>query len=378
MANRYADLDGVPPIPLPPSAINYPYLHKAFANVLGGVSNAKCLLVGDSVLFGYAGSGNQPTMGRGPALNLVTVLQGLTGANTAIGLAVPKVNGSIGNDARWTVGTGWQLNAGVGASSWGGLATGYIGTVAASGNLVYTPGTNCDTFDIYYLKNAGTGSVNAQATGGSSTPINMVNASRSIGKTTVTAASLATNNTLTFSTVATGNVQIIGVEAYDSTRKQWLIGNGSAVGATAAGWIGGAGVAGNDPRSAITAYAPDFSIISLGINDAFLTYTNAQYQANMTSLIATCKASGDVLLMSPSPCQNAPDNRLAGCASYVAPMADFARANGVAFYDHFTSWGGLNAFNVLNPLGFYTDNYHPALGGYYDMGRSLAACMADL
>ena len=259
------------PFPYVPNTAAQGSLHKILALADGGVAgDQKLLLVGDSAIcYGYAGTGVQSTAGRGIAIALAKYLSGL-GIPAQVGLAKQKENGGLGTDARQVLGSGWSQAGGLGNSSWGGEASGSIGAVAAAGTFVYTPGTVCDSFDIYFLVNPSQGSVIATPTGG--TPVTCVgNGSRAIGKVTATAAARNATNTLTFATVTGNPVQIIGVEAWDSTTPTLRIGVAGAIGATAATWNTGAGILGNNPAACVLAYAPNYVLLCLGINDAFLT-----------------------------------------------------------------------------------------------------------
>jgi lysophospholipase L1-like esterase len=359
-----------------PNTYGQNLLHRAIAQMEAGVTpDRKVLLVGDSVWYGYAGTGTQPTAGRGPALAMAKYLSGL-GIPAQVGLSKLKENGGLGNDARWVLGTGWGIAGGLANSSWGGQASGAIAAAGAAGTAVYTPGTTCDSFDIYFLVNANQGSVLATATGGTPTACNGTSGgARSIGKVTVTAAARNATNTLTFATVTTNPVQIIGVEAFDSTTPTLRIGDGGAIGATAASWNAGVGIIGNNPASCVAAYAPDFVVLNSGINDAFLTFTTAQFIANMGTLISQYLALGAGVMVLP-PVPSAPgDARLPGETSYASALPGLCAGLGATYVDTFNAWGGVNAYNTLNPLGYYADTFHPSVMGYSDLGRVIAAAM---
>jgi hypothetical protein len=240
---------------------------------------------------------------------------------------------------------------------------------------VFTPtsGDTYDTYDIYYLKFPGFGTVNATVTGGAATPINTA-AAAGVGKVTVTGTA-AVNQVLTFSTVTVGQVVIFGVEPSLSTAKRLRIGNAGVTAASSASWIvPSAPNAGFGPLDCIAAYAADVAIIMLGINDVNSGVSLPQYLANLGVIANACAfANGcDIFLATEQPCQNGACNE-AQLSSYFAALQSWATGKGYGFIDIFTAWGGVNGYNNLQPLGYYFDFIHPSQNiGYPDHGRFFA------
>jgi lysophospholipase L1-like esterase len=335
---------------------NFTHWRKAVAGVRAGLANAKVLCVGDSTTWGVLSGAANP-----PAASYPAVLTNLLNSYVAPavgGLVIPPSNLSgTDNDSRWVFGTGWAKNS----NAWGTGAA-IKGSLGATGSLTFTPGINCDTFEIYYLAVAGQGTVNISVDGGAATPIN-TNASSACRKITVTAAA-GSAHVLTFSTVTVNDVFIAGVDAYLSTSKTIRVGNAGVPSSTTAGWDQDGGYGG---AACIKGYAPDLTIISLGINDASASVTEATWQANMQTIITAALASGDVILASPVP-SNSTGGNPALEATYQGASLAFAQSNSIGYFDLFSRFG---SWATMNGLGMMGDNLHPNGLGYADFAAGV-------
>jgi lysophospholipase L1-like esterase len=348
-----------------------PGLHfrKMLASVRSGDSDCKVLCVGDSTTFGQnANDRTQPY----PAQVASLLNSGFIPA--ARGLTVPpsfKLNGagSVDPFGRWTAGTGWTVAA-IGF----GQNAAFTAAAAASGTLVFADsGVNADGFDIYYAKTPTlSAALKITATGGATATVNC-QGTQGIYKTTVMAGSAATTNTVTFdnSTGAAG-VYILGVEPVLSTAKRVRVGNAGVSSSTSTDWATDTGAWRS--LSAIKAYAPDLSIISLGINDAAASFSASAYQANLQALIAACQVSGDVLLLSPVPSQSANGVGPNGLQiSYGGVLAGLGYP-----FASMDSRFGIPGSDVLTNAGMQNTVYHPNDLGYADIGQWVAGLLMSL
>lgn len=355
-----------------PSAGKAPQLHLALSSVLSALAGDKKLgIVGDSISAGYNGPNG---IGYSAAIAEQMVAAGIP---SALGLAVPTNPNAPAADARWAVGSGWALGAVGQHGIWGGNGTAYVGNSGAAGNLVFTPtaGATYDTYDIYYLTAPSFGAFHGQIAGGASTPINTAVAN-GIGKTTVTGTA-ALNAALTLSGITVAQIAIIGVEPSLSTLAKLRIGNAGVNGASTADWVNTAAGAGFGPLDAIKKYAANVWIIMLGGNDLNQGLTWAQTSANLTTIAAACKAApADVIIASWNPSQQA--GVALGEPGFMANLATFAGANGFPYIDLWDSWGGIAAYNELQPLGYYLDTAHATPLGYTDIGRVIADSLVSI
>jgi len=349
----------------------YPSLHRAIADVVGTGVDRKLLLVGDSTTYGYEG-----LIGLGPA-GMLTKLLIAAGIPAALGLVIPPGDlGAAVNDTRWGVGTGWS-NPG-GAQGWGSAATVWAaGGSTAADSLTFTPsgGYSYDTFDIYFVGNTLTGNVSVNVDGGTATVIDTTLGTNGLGKTTITCPA-ATNHVVNFG-LTTTYTYILGVEGYLSTTPKLRVAN-AGVDSTATGnWNG---TAGNwSGLNCIEQYAPDVTIIDLGINDADTSVTLATYLTNLLAIVTAAKLSGDVIIASPNPINPTETGNPGLLTSYVSALAGFCSTNDCGFLDLYNRWGGQNAWNVLDPLGWYYDNLHPSAAiGYPDIARAELAALVSL
>lgn len=331
---------------------------RAKARVRTSTADAKVLCVGDSTTagIGVVDGTTQGVTGAYPAQ--LAALLSASGLSAARGLGIPAPAGL--SDARWTLGTGWSPQTSL---AWAGTAD-YAFSGGTFGNLVYADaGVLADRFDVYYLTGGGLGNITVTATGGSGT-VQSTNAASGMGKVTVSAASAATTNTVTITPSAA--VHIFAVEPWLSTAKRVRVGNAGVGSATATAWASD----GVDPvwnsQSCIKAYAPDLTIISLGLNDAGSNDSAATYLGHVAPLITAAQVSGDVLLLPPMP----PASSMGG--TYVSLIADYTaglRGLGLPVVDLAGRWVSGDA---VQTLGLYWDARHPNAVGYSDLAQLLA------
>ena len=266
-----------------------PIWRTKLSNVFNGAGDARILFIGDSTTWG-AYSAAYPanaTSSGWPALMSRMMPASLPASNAS---ATPQAAGTT--DSRVTLaGAFTQSNLAAGFAHW-------CYTVNGTGTLtVFTPrdGVIYDSFTIYTQGGQGGGTISATATGGTTTNI-VQPYSNNVVKTTVTAGSAGTSNAVTLSWVSGTSVQVIGIEAFSSTTRRIRFSNAGFSGSTSGVWTDA-----NTSLSAIKAWAPDLTIIMLGINDAQSNIPPATYQANIQTIITNAKLSGDVVVMTVVP-----------------------------------------------------------------------------
>lgn len=348
-----------------PSVLQFPHLHQALSGPRNGVSgDRKILLVGDSTTYGYGGG-----IGGLGGVGIVNALaKGLTarGIPAAPGLSIPNCPAAPGPDPRWIAGTGWSQ---VSAEPWsfGGLDPTWFATGAGHNTLSFTPGGGYtyDTFDIWYIVNTGLGSFKAAIDGGAQTTIT-TSGPGAITKTTITATA-GISHVVNFGDI-TGSVLIVAVEPSLSTQPTLRIGNAGVSTSTSGEWVVTTGNAGFGPLDAIAAYAPDVTIINLEINDAENNISVSTHLANITTIAAIAKFSGDVLVQSAFPSQQIGTYNQE--VAYTEALPALCAANGYKFIDMFNHMGGAGAYAALNGI-FYFDNLHPNGIGYGEMAGAI-------
>ena len=226
-----------------------------------------------------------------------------------------------------------------------------------AGTSTFTPGYNCDTFDVYYI-DYGNGAAQVSIDAGAATALTGTS-TNTIKKITLTAAA-ASNHVLNFATITANTVFIVCVDAYLSTTKQVRVANAGVSGSGATHWA--TANPNYSPADCIKAWAPDLSIIMLGINDAGGARTAAQFHTDMLVTINAAKTSGDVVICSVIPSQDGPTNTLE--AAYQADMKAYAAANNIGFLDIYARFG---SYATANTAGLMANTLHPNGPGYADV-----------
>ena len=338
-----------------------PKWRKAMARVRTGQGSAKILCIGDSTTAGTA-----PPLTSATAHNRAypTWLAGILNASipASRGLSIPAANGSSDTNDLWTLGTGWAKNG-------QGFATNssYLAGSGATGALVFAePAVNANRFDVYYVTSAGGGTIAVTATG-SSAVTQSCNAAIGIGKITVSAAAAATTNTVSI-TNTIGNSWIVGIEPWLSTSPNLVrVANAGEGGSKLVGFWNLAGASGT--AGMLTAYAPDLTIISLGINDSTISTTEVAYRAAMTTLLGYVSAAGSDVIVLPPVFQNA--TTFPTPAALQAQYAAGLKARGIPYFDLNERNGG---FAGANAAGFMcADATHMEAIGYADLAQFIAS-----
>lgn len=339
------------------SALNLPRFLAKLAAVRAGSSDMRILCAGDSTTFGVGATfvtGSWVT-------TLVSRLATL--APTAYGLAA--VQNTAAQDTRWTTGSGWAASTAHGFGGDGNsTCTAWFAVSGTSGNLTFAETrSSSDTYDVYYVRNSGFGTITVTATGGSPV-VQSTAGTLGVAKVTVTAAAAATSNTVTIAPSG-GDVYILGVEPRLAGTRQILVGMAGVSGSTSNGWATvGASAAGSIPY--LRAFAPDVTLFCLGINDGGNSRPVTTYLANMRTLVNVAKESGDAFPMTFMPSNGTPHTTFE--PGYVAGL--IGGQLDAALADVYGAMGGTWA--AANAAGYTADSLHPNASGYALVGNLVA------
>jgi hypothetical protein len=334
-----------------------PHWRLCVAKVLEGDGDCKLLPIGDSTTLGHGDSttGTSVTAKSYPA-DLVAMLNA-RGIPAALGLARarPTVISGV-SDNRWAPDVTWALfgTGGFGFAGLGVMSNGGVGGAA----IVFTPGGSVpyDSFTVWYMPSVGT--LTAQATGGTLVSVNAA-LPTGISSFTAVAGSAGTGNSVTIS--GTGTLLIVGVEPFHSTIRRVRVGTIGIGGSNTIEWSNSANAFSS--LQAIQAYAPDLSIISLGINDAGIVLP-ANFSTNMAAIATATKLSGDTILMSMPPSGSVTTE-----LPYQPVFRALAESTASPLVDVFARWGGIYQTALM------FDNLHPNNYGYRDMAAAVNALL---
>jgi lysophospholipase L1-like esterase len=339
-------------------------------------SDVKMLIIGDSTEWGVGDTSTTSPPTTSPSAKFSALFRSAY-ASAYVGLALPPYSGtSPTSDSRWTLGTGWT-------TSYLGFANDatFVGATGSAA-LTFKPGVTAgpvDTFDVYYIDNGVAAQITLALTGGSNVVVNS-GGSPGIRKATVTTPKASNAHTLTITNTGAASIYVVGVEPYSSTSRRLRVANGAVGGTSLKGWVA-AGQYAAGPS--IAAYAANLTVISLGLNDLSNTGTGgvalstaelkASFKTNLRALITTCRATGEVMLKSPSPMLI--DSQAPKWAAIHEVYHELSTELDLPLFCNAERFG---TYAEANALGMYSDTLHPnGLGqsyvadGYMQMFSSL-------
>jgi lysophospholipase L1-like esterase len=266
----------------------------------------------------------------------------------------------LDKDGRVTNAGAWALAAND-ATGWS--ISGRYYTSSTSGNLSFLPYKQTDTFKIWYISETGNGVLGYNINGSGASTVDTSTNNGTIQSFTTT-ATLGTN-TLNLSWSSGGAVKIIAVEGYNSAVEQVSVMNAGWGGSKAADWTINTNFF--SPLNAIAPFAPDLSLINLGINDLGPSTPIASYKASLQTLITQCLTYGDVALVAFTPVSIA-NKDLATQGTYIDALYELGVTNNIPVID---LWRRFVSYEIMNPLGMYFDALHPNGNGYADMAQGV-------
>lgn len=359
-----------------------PKLKDAFGRVITGTGIMKILCVGDSTTYGAGATMPDGYVNQNSWPSRMAQYLDRNVATSIYGLVIPPSDGSSVPerlvDSRWTLGAGWAraVNVGVG---FGGKNSNYRGMPGGGALTFADPRVTANRFDIYYttITSSTLGTFTAQATGGAPVVVQEGNQpTRTIKKVTISAGSLSRDNVLSITnTGSTGNVYIVGVEAYAEGAPRIRVSNAGSSGSSTGSWLAksGTGELATDDWNYFTfmpAYEPDLVIIDLGINDASSVSVET-YIANIQRLADAAAAAGAAVLIKTMIPSGGAEPRPTREAEYVAALKTQLNPR-YAILDLFTHYGSY-ARNVAR--GWMTDTLHGGDDIYLDEGALVAEAL---
>lgn len=330
---------------------------RALARVRAGQGSAKLLCAGDSTTWGLTAENvtvNSYPVRLEKALNSHYL-------PASQGLVIPTGATGEPDDPRWTRGS-WVRNP------YGlGLAACYTAPSAiGSSPLTFTPGVNCDTIDVYYLETSVNPILSVNVDGGAAVTKNLNGVSGNWGKMTVTAPA-GSSHVVTLARTSGGDARIMGIDAYLAADRKIRVSNAGVSGSSSTDWVGASSLSG------ITTYAPDLTVLMLGINDARQQRSTEGYIANLRTIIQTASASGDVLLMSMVPSGEAVTIDYE--TEYRAHLLPLALELGCGYIDIFDRFG---TYATSSALGLMSDVVHPNALGAADIAGAVASALMQV
>lgn len=323
----------------------------AVSNVRAGKGHAKLLFVGDSTTVGIGTTADQAFPMQVQArlgLSLPTS-QGLYTAATA--------NGS----AFWNLGA-WNQVFGPGSGAI------YAEPTQTASYAIYRPNIEADTIDVYWYKAVGKGTLVVNIDEVDQTPINTNSTDGEGGwKKTTYKVSVGSQHQVAFKTPTDAPVHVLGADFYVENRKTVRVANWGSSGTTAGNWV-------SFPYSldGILGYAPDLTVITLGINDALNNIPFESWKADTGLIIDAALASGSVLLSSVIPStQFQRPGGYANEAAYREAAVSLAAEKGIPFFDLFEAYG--EQTDTLAP-----DGVHPTAQGYAKVGQAMTKAIMSL
>lgn len=322
-----------------------------------GARNVRVAFIGDSTVRGQSTGGgtsqavNSFPMQLAAQLNAVGINAGANnvwGDGGSWGAGQTMANFKLG-DGRVTSTAAWALGStlSAGGNNFGGTA---------AGTMTFTPQANVNTAQVIWRDGAVGRDWDYAVDGGAATNV-LSTGSTQFGIVPVALGSVA-SHALTLSWDL-GTVGILGIDAYDNTRKELSLWNWGICGATSANLINNTDTVVG--RLAILAHAslkPDLAFIEGGlINDWRTSVAVATSKSQLTTLVTTAKTNGSNVILC-VPVFDAGTTGLTGSQQlYVDAMYQVANEQNVGLID----------YRKIAPER--SDTVHPTAAGYLAMAR---------
>ena len=348
-----------------PSPSPLPRLATALARVRAGVGSARIACIGDSTTDGQGrASASWPRRlatklrtGGLPATSDSWFGVGIGATTAAITAQEPRIS---------FAGGGWGVHT---QASLGGRFP-FCPPADTTSALTFTPDLPSNQIDVWFLSLGGAGTAAILADGAQLATFN-TGAGFAVSKHTVTAGGAAAARVWSIRHTGTGgNVFVMGMAARDTALPSVEITNAGWSSSRSGDWVDPA-LGFYTPLNALATFAPDASVISLGLNDrnasggtwAAPATPLATYAANIAAIAAAAKAAGDVIGLIPPQ-----SNTAAGFVAPDAVQAQFNAALGAALVPHgapivsLPALWGATAGSMR--AGMMADERHPNAVGY--------------
>jgi lysophospholipase L1-like esterase len=352
MRRRYGNPDGYLNF-----GLSYlPIWARKLDGVKAGTGRARVLCLGDSTTNGTGGgpdpSNNHINCDPFAYPSRIAVYCTSRGVKAVQNSFVAHAAGGADADSRIPENGDWQR-----------LATASFGSAMMHNNadteiLPFTPLLAFDNFTLCHVRFGGYGIFDYNIDGGAG--FGPVNADGGTALRTLSHAVARGTHTINVAkTVAdTTQVRMVWFEVWDSTIPSVQFFNAGGSGGTVSDLVTNANVL--QGVGCITTFAPDLTIIVIGINDITAGTTESSFKTSLQTAINTARLSGDVILCSPTPTtQSAVAQQV-----FSGYTRDLANLNGCSFVDLNYLMGPNSRADTL---GWKANGNHPSAAGY-DVG----------
>lgn len=240
---------------------------------------------------------------------------------------------------------------------------------AITSALAFTPARAFNAIETGYAINTTLGTFTIDV-GGSALTTQSAAGAKSAGKVTTSTGGAAATGTINTKRTTGGTVDLIYQFAYDTANPGVIIANAGRAGWTTSDWD----VATNpySPKPAISLFAPDLTIVYLGINNWRLGVSPETTVANMVNLIDEGLKTGSVLVVDPVPSATSQGTTAAQLAISGAIKAA-AASRDVPVWSLRDRWGD---YPTGQGLGYYFDTTHPNGVGAADQALFISSAIA--
>ena len=343
-----------------------PQTRYALKQMVGGLRNAKIMLIGDSTTTGFyaggAGGGGYDSVQTlsYPARVAASLRSRYTVyTDNFAGCQPANITYASTADPKLTFGAGWSAT---------GFSVGlfYSNTTVAS-SITYAPSAVIDTVDVYYLQFSGYDTFDISVDGVQQGANVVTNGATSVLKATRTVP-LGQHVVAINKHGTTPNCVIIGISCYNSQSRGIELFNAGSSGATSTNWANVAqvwspsSVAAGNPWSV---FQPDLAVIMLGINDWQGAVAPATYSTNIQTLITALQTAGaDVVLMTSVPTASG-TTAVATQLGIMQALRNLASQDGLPLVEVYSAYGSYVI--AQGNLGYYLPGntaVHPGTTGY--------------
>ena len=348
---------------------NFPNWRLAVANARGNTAASYVLCIGTSITAGNPAL-TTPATQAVPAVLSSLCSSYLCPSQLSLIALQPSLVSNSDTRFNFPLPANWTAP---GTPSVGWADVGYFHASPSAATLTYTPANgSVDSFSTIYAGTSLTGTLNQNIDGGTNAPLNTHNTTVGIYRGAAVTATAGTSHAFNLSTAAANAAFPVAIDAYLSTQAGLRFGNaGIPLLGTTAAWQTSAADA---SLATIEAIAPSLSIIELGADDAPLKVDPSAYSANLSTIIAACKLSGDVLLWTTP--LNTNLNTAFYTSQYNAVQRQLATSLGCGLVDignrfgpYATGWGA---------QGFSADGTHPNALGCTDIAGAILAALTSV
>jgi len=346
------------------------HFRTCLANARAGISRCRILMVGDSTTYGDGAQSSGMQVNSWPA-QLTSILQ------TKFGVPVNYDNIIADN------GNPTKYNHDLRITSFSGNWSDNTGFQSIGGNLFqnnppggtfsFAPSTQVDSFKVWYVASPVTGKIGVQIDSGSVLSVDTLAGSFIASSTTVTTSLGSHTLNLTNVTGSTKSINIIGIEAWDSTHPGLSILNAGWCGSDAILWTTPAyGIyTAYQPSNMIATMAPDVTIIDLDLNDAMRGNNTTTYQTNLQTIVTAAASVGDVILVTSN------HGTTGYVDSVVQPYINIVYSVAGSTIPVIDNWTRDVSYSYQNTNGWMYDTVHMTKSGYADFAAGVAAALQD-